>query len=81
MVSNMPLHPVLAAFEGKLKLVGTGAALRGATMFTVYDEILSSERNKQELSGFNSIEFVSIAQKVPESVWEYLRYFFRRLLG
>jgi len=77
----MPFHPVLEAFEGKLKLVGTGAVLRGAMMFTVYDEILSSERNKQELSGFNSIEFVSISQKVPGSVWEYLGYYLRRLLG
>jgi len=75
----MPFHPVLAAFEGKMKLVGTGAARRGAMMFTVYDEILLSERNKQELSGFNSIELVRLAQKVPGSVWEYLRYYLRRL--
>jgi len=29
--------------------------------FTVYVEILSSERNKEELSGFDSIEFVGIS--------------------
>jgi len=29
--------------------------------FTAYVEILSSERNKEELSGFDSIEFVGIS--------------------
>ena len=35
--------------------------LRGGMKFTVYAEILSSERNKEELSGFDSIEFVGIS--------------------
>jgi len=35
--------------------------LRGGMKFTVYFEILSSERNKEELSGFDSIEFVGIS--------------------
>ena len=35
--------------------------LRGGMKFMVYVEILSSERNKEELSGFDSIEFVGIS--------------------
>jgi len=41
--------------------VEEAVALRGGMKFTVYVEILSSERNKEELSGFDSIEFVGIS--------------------
>jgi len=34
--------------------------------FTVYVEILSSERNKEEFSGFDSIEFVGISLRMHQ---------------
>jgi len=38
------------------------ASLRGGKKFTVHVEILSSERNKEKLSGLYSIEFVGISR-------------------